>query len=78
MPESRLLALMTDHVPTEIWFHIAHYIPDEILYDMLGVNRLFFDLAMDARYKQITLKSLNAETLKLVDRLRLAKLVCTL
>jgi len=56
-------------VPPEIWLHIARFIPDKCLRDMLAVNRVFFHLAMDVRYKDILIKTLDHDALRTVYRL---------
>ena len=58
------------HIPAEVWLHIAEFIPDDTLRDMLGVNKLFFNLALDARYKVVSLKSIRLSTMKRLSRLR--------
>jgi hypothetical protein len=60
---------MIDDIPADIWLHVAQFIPDDTLRSMLGVNSLFFDLAMDVRYREISLKSLNSEAVKTLGRL---------
>jgi hypothetical protein len=40
-------------LPTELWLRIAYFVADVDLYRLTLVNRLFFDLAMDRRYKQL-------------------------
>jgi hypothetical protein len=50
-------------IPRDIWLYIADFIPDSDLEDLLTLNSVFFDLAMTARYKMVTL---------LVDGLTLA------
>jgi hypothetical protein len=59
----------TLHLPAEIWVHIATFIPDDTLQNMLGVNGLFFDLAMDVRYREVSLKSISLATMKTIARL---------
>ena len=62
---------MTDpiHIPADIWLHVAEFIPDDTLQSMLGLNSLFFDLAMDARYKEVSLKSICPATMRTLARL---------
>ncbi|KAF8811353.1 hypothetical protein BYT27DRAFT_7231772 [Phlegmacium glaucopus] len=40
-------------LPTELWLRIAYFVPDVDLYRLTSVNRLFFDLTMDRRYRQL-------------------------
>lgn len=42
-------------LPTELWLRIAYFVADVDLYRLTSVNRLFFDLAMDRRYKQLVI-----------------------
>jgi hypothetical protein len=57
------------HIPADIWLHVAEFIPGDTLQNMAGVNSLFFDLAMDARYKEVSLKSICPATMRLLARL---------
>jgi len=56
-------------IPADIWLHVAKFIPDDILQNMLGVNRLFLDLAMDVRYREVSLKSICPATMRALARL---------
>lgn len=40
-------------IPTDVWNHIASYIPQHELRELISVNRAFFDLVLDARYKTV-------------------------
>jgi len=42
-------------LPVDVWLHIASFIPIEQLRTMYGVDRTFFNLAMDIRYKEVDL-----------------------
>lgn len=57
------------HIPTDVWLHVAKFIPDDTLQNMLGVNCLFFDLAMDVRYKEVSMKSICPTTMRTIARL---------
>lgn len=59
----------TMHIPADIWVHVAKFIPDDTLQNMLVVNSLFFDLAMDVRYKEVSLKSISLATTRTIARL---------
>ena len=45
------------NIPPEIWFHIAKFIPNKELRDLLGVNSVFFNIAMDIRYREIVIST---------------------
>jgi hypothetical protein len=49
-------------IPRDIWLYIADFIPDGNLEGLLTLNSVFFDLAMSARYRMVTL-SLDGSTL---------------
>ena len=57
-------------LPPPVWLAIAQFIPALHLKDMLSVNRVFFDLAMDYRYRQISLTYLTEHMLWTLLRLR--------
>jgi hypothetical protein len=42
-------------IPCEIWILIAQLIPDHVLWDLRSLNSAFFQAAMDARYREISL-----------------------
>lgn len=44
-------------LPNEIWFHIADFIEldDRHLRAIIGMNRPFFELAMDKLYRKVSL-----------------------
>ena len=44
-------------VPPEIWLHVAKFIPKEDLRDLFGVNSIFFNIAMDIRYREILIST---------------------
>lgn len=60
---------MTLELPSEIWLHIAQFIPPEQIRVMLGVNQVFFYLAMDERYRSLSIASLDANLMRLLVRL---------
>jgi hypothetical protein len=57
------------HVSPEVWLHIASFIPTESLRDLISVNTVFFDLAMDERYRDVEINFTSDET-RFLDRLR--------
>ena len=58
-------------IPPEIWFHIAKFIPNKNLRDLLGVNSIFFNIAMDIRYREIVISTRTADhDMKTLKRLR--------
>ncbi|KAJ3841996.1 hypothetical protein F5878DRAFT_722539 [Lentinula raphanica] len=56
-------------LPSEIWLHIASFIPDATLKRLTGVNLLFYNISMDLRYKSIVLQRLDSRTMMLLKRL---------
>ncbi|KIK04476.1 hypothetical protein K443DRAFT_675931 [Laccaria amethystina LaAM-08-1] len=44
---------MAVDLPTELWLRITHFVSDNDLFRLIGVNRLFFDLVTDRRYRQL-------------------------
>ena len=51
-------AFMVD-LPSEVWAYIARFIPDHDLRNLFGVNRTFFDIAIDLRYREVCFNYLN-------------------
>ena len=45
------------NIPPEIWLYVTKFIPKENLRDLLGVNSIFFNIAMDMRYRDIVIST---------------------
>ena len=61
------------NIPPEIWFHIAKFIPNEDLRDLLGVNSVFFNIAMDirVRYRELVISTrITDKDIKILKRIR--------
>jgi hypothetical protein len=59
------------NIPPEIWFHIAKFIPNKYLRDLLRVNSVFFNIAMDIRYKEIVISTRTIkQDIKTLKRIR--------
>ncbi|KAJ7170789.1 hypothetical protein C8R43DRAFT_981070 [Mycena crocata] len=57
-------------IPTEIWLYIASFIPNDDLPALMGVNILFYNLALDIRYRQVRIGTVSASTERLLHRLK--------
>jgi hypothetical protein len=63
------------NIPPEIWFHIAKFMPKENLRDLLEVNSIFFDIAMDIRYREIVISTRTTDQhVRTLKRLRCVSL----
>jgi hypothetical protein len=49
---------MTTEIPVDIWLLIAEFIPESTLRKLYAVNRVFFDIAMDLRYRKLEVSPL--------------------
>ena len=59
------------HIPDDIWFHIAQFLPDAVLLRLLPVNSILLHIALDLRYREVTVTDLvSAELAKKLLRLR--------
>jgi hypothetical protein len=56
--------------PAEIWLQIADFMPAHVVADLYAVNSQWFDIAMNARYGQISFAFLNRTMLRNLTRLR--------
>ncbi|KAF8910581.1 hypothetical protein CPB84DRAFT_1764057 [Gymnopilus junonius] len=57
-------------IPPEIWHYIASFVPDEELCHLLGVNSVFFAIAMDLRWKEVSIMTRNtSEAMRILKRL---------
>lgn len=66
-------------IPHDIWLHIAEYIPALVLRNLLIVNRSFFDIAMDCRYRQMSFVYLDNRMVRNLVRLKyvVQNMACT-
>ena len=57
-------------IPPEVWHYIAGFVPDERLCHMIEVNRVFFDIGMDLRWREVTIVTRNtSEAMRILRRL---------
>ncbi|KAH8810313.1 hypothetical protein DL96DRAFT_534550 [Flagelloscypha sp. PMI_526] len=56
--------------PREIWVNICRFLPPLALQHLYEVNHIFFELAMEQRYRQISLAYLTQSMLKTLLRLQ--------
>ncbi|KAJ7132248.1 hypothetical protein C8R44DRAFT_730952 [Mycena epipterygia] len=56
--------------PPEIWLQVADYMPPLVVADLYAVNSQWFDIAMNARYRQISFAFLNRAMVRDLTRLR--------
>ncbi|KAJ7460744.1 hypothetical protein FB451DRAFT_1405285 [Mycena latifolia] len=56
--------------PPEIWLQVAEYLPPLVVADLYSVNSQWFDIAMNARYRQISFAFLNRAMVRDLARLR--------
>ncbi|KAM6497359.1 hypothetical protein JOM56_007832 [Amanita muscaria] len=61
---------MSTTLPNDLWDYVVQFIPALSLKDMISVNRYFFNLAMDYRYRQISFTYLNERMLWMLVRLK--------
>ncbi|PPQ79790.1 hypothetical protein CVT26_012473 [Gymnopilus dilepis] len=56
--------------PNEIWLQIVEYLPVQVLQDLMSLNSVFFQAAMDYRYRQISFAYLDNRMLRSLARLK--------
>jgi len=57
-------------LPEEVWRLIASYLPERRIYELLSVNRTFFNLALEARYRVVRWTKLDKKFLDVLHRLQ--------
>lgn len=57
-------------LPTELWRHIAHFLPPEEIKRLYSVNQTFYHLAMDETYREVRFDCVNRDLLHNVDLLK--------
>lgn len=56
--------------PPEIWLNVALFVCDDELRHLLGINSVFFDIAMNLRWKEVVLMTRNtSEAMHVLTRL---------
>jgi F-box-like len=63
-------AMPNSDLPTELWLYILSYLPSSSFMKLMGVNRTFFNLALDAKYDEVRLVSSDLRTLHVFEQLR--------
>ena len=58
-----------EQFPVEIWLSAIEYLDDKELQALIGVNRLFFDLGMDQRYREVEIVTGDKKGKKWLTRL---------
>ena len=56
-------------IPRDIWLHIAEFIPEPDLCSMITVNSVFFELGMEARYREVSISYLEDKIVRKLVRL---------
>jgi hypothetical protein len=56
-------------LPPDIWVRVAEYLPSKQLPGMISVNRTFYNLVLDTRYRTVELATINPPALRLLKRL---------
>ena len=59
----------TPNLPVELWPEILSYLPRSALHNMIGINRLLFELALDDLYEEIRFISNDTEMWKTFQQL---------
>ncbi len=63
-------------LPPELWLYIAEFIPDRELRNLLDVSRVFYEVALNVRYNEITIEGVDPRTAALLKRLRQVDWLC--
>lgn len=56
-------------IPPEIWHRVIYYLPLSSLLHLYEVNRVFFDIAMDEKYRQVALDHSGVHLTRTLDSL---------
>ncbi|KIY72429.1 hypothetical protein CYLTODRAFT_486450 [Cylindrobasidium torrendii FP15055 ss-10] len=61
---------MVTELPSELWLVISGYLSDEEIKPLAAVNRVFFNISLDIRYREITIGDMDSATVRLLKRLQ--------
>ncbi len=53
----------TVNLPEEVWRLIASYLPERRIFELLSVNRTFFNVGLDTRYREVIWTKLDEKFL---------------
>lgn len=57
-------------IPPEIWALVAQYLPKEARVRLISVNRVFYTLAMDEKYKELVIDKVDGSLVRTLEVLR--------
>ncbi|KAH9481253.1 hypothetical protein JR316_0005775 [Psilocybe cubensis] len=58
------------NMPPDIWLYVADFIPDKVIYQLRCVNSVFLELAINIRWKEVTISTKQIyEAKKILDRI---------
>ncbi|KAH6904875.1 hypothetical protein BKA70DRAFT_1192552 [Coprinopsis sp. MPI-PUGE-AT-0042] len=60
----------TSDLPAELWLEILSYLPPSTFLKLIGVNRTFFELALNYKYEEVRFQSNGVRTLRIFKQLR--------
>lgn len=64
------LTFIMSELPPEIWLYISGFLSDTELRDLMAVNRIFYQISLDIRYREISITGINTAIVRLLERLR--------
>ncbi|KAF8997847.1 hypothetical protein BDQ17DRAFT_835024 [Cyathus striatus] len=62
--------MISPTLPHDVWLQVAHFVPAQTLRTLYSVNTIFFNIAMDLRYRQMSFAYLDNRMLKNLVRLK--------
>ncbi|KAJ7280173.1 hypothetical protein C8J57DRAFT_1301823 [Mycena rebaudengoi] len=63
-------------LPDDIWQCVASFIPQQQLLRLISVNRAFYDIVLDAKYREVLWVKLDEQMIKSLVRLRTPSIAC--
>jgi hypothetical protein len=75
-PQTWLLPLyassgcLGNDLPDDVWRIVVSFLPTEVVLQMISVNRTFFNMALDMKYRQVVWIKLDSGFLKILHRLQ--------
>jgi len=59
-----------DDLPEDVWRDIISFLPTELVLQMISVNRTFFNVALDMKYREVAWTKLDNGFLNILHRLQ--------
>jgi len=58
------------YIPHDVWVYIAQFLPLDVSKKLIRVNKAFYEVGMNARYREVRFTNSDVNMFKTLDRLK--------